>query len=198
MSVASDDVPSGGAECAEQWPQHRVDEVMDDCMQQRWERVASALEAGFPVNAKGGRRAASIVNWAALHGNVPILRRVLAEGASVNNDDDFGQTPAHYAAVCGRVDALAVLVEAGADVNARDSHLQTPLFHAVYSSLPCTRYLLSLPEVDLSAKNVHEETADMYATKMQRPVAAEAVLAEVRVCREGGRGRGPTVRPHTW
>ncbi len=179
----------GSTRGAEQWPQHRVDDVVDDCYMQRWDRVGSALDAGFPVNATGGRCGASLLHWAACHGHVPIVRRLLAAGAHANICDVFQRTPTLFAACCTCVDGLAALVEAGADVNACDSELQSPLFWAVACSLPCTRYLLSLPQVELYAVNRYNKTAEQHAREFIGSdisrVCGDVVRAEVCV-RVGG------------
>ncbi len=168
---------------AEQWPLHRVDDIVNACFWEQWDRVLSALDAGFPVNAKGGTCGtcpASLLHWAAWGAHVPVLRRLLAAGAVVDTRDDHQQTPAHYAACRASVGPLAALVEAGADVNAGDYFLESPLFRAVVSSLPCTRYLLTLPQVELSTVNRSGLTAEKLARVSCRFEAAEAVRAEVR------------------
>jgi ankyrin repeat protein len=168
---------SGGSE-AEQWPEHRVDAVLVDSAHGRWDRVSQALDAGFPVNARGGWLGASVLHFAARLGHVPVMRRLLAAGAHVNIRDSGEQTPMHFGVQ--HVDGLAALVEEGADVNARDSRQYPPLFGAVLGTLPSTLYLLSLPQVDLSATDTHGRTAEDLARDYSRFDSAKAVRAEVR------------------
>jgi hypothetical protein len=172
--------------CADKWPPHCVDDLLIFAARDQWDCVGSALDAGFPVNAAGTRVADdSLLHLAALHGCMPILRRLLALGAHVDVRGYDQRTPAHYAAAFGFVDVLVALVEAGADVNARTESLETPLHKAVFCSLPCTRYLLSLPQVDLSATDENGYTAEQVARKYGRTTTAGAVRAEVLADRCG-------------
>ena len=41
--------------------------------------VVAALDAGFPVNARGGHRGSCLLHWTACYGHVPILRRLLIQ-----------------------------------------------------------------------------------------------------------------------
>ncbi len=163
------------------WRLHRVDKVLDYATREQWDYVGSALDAGFPVNAAGTSGPDSLLHWAALHGCVPMVRRLLELGAHVDVRGSSQWTPAHYAANFDHADVLVALVEAGADVNARDSSLYTPLHNAVIGSLHCTRYLLTHPQVDLSATNQFGQTVEDYAWVHGQPAASDAVRAEVRV-----------------
>jgi hypothetical protein len=166
---------------ADKWPPHRVDDVIVYASEEQWDRVGSALDAGFPANATGTKVADdSLLHWAVYYRCMPMLRRLLALGAHVDVRGSFQRTPAHYAAVFDRLDALVTLVEAGADVNARDSFLETPLHAAAKYSLPCTRYLLTLPQVDLSATDENGYTAEYAVRKFGKSAAADAVRAVVR------------------
>ncbi len=171
---------TSGSKGANMWRLHRVDKVLDYATREQWDYVGSALDAGFPVNAAGTKDPNSLLHWAAIHGCVPMVRRLLELGAHVDDRGTFQQTPAYAAALSDRVDALVVLVEAGADVNARTESLATPLHRAVFRSLPCTRYLLSLPQVDLFATDENGYTAEHAARMYGRTATADAVRAEVR------------------
>jgi hypothetical protein len=166
---------------ADEWTPHRVNEVLYYAFREQWDRVGSALDGGFPVNAVGTMDPNSLLHWAAIHGCVPMLRRLLALGAHVDGRGRYQWTPAFYATIYDRAFFLAALVEAGADVNARDSSLYTPLRRAVIGSLPCTRYLLTLPQVDLSATDESGFTAEQAARMCGLTATADAVRAEVRV-----------------
>jgi len=126
---------SSGSKGADEWPPHRVNEVIVYAYEEQWDRAGSALDAGFPVNAAGTGNV-SLLLWAAYKGCVPMVRRLLALGAHVDVRGYSQWTPAHYAASFGHADVLVALVEAGADVNARTASLDTPLHNAVFSAFP--------------------------------------------------------------
>ncbi len=69
----------------DKWPPHRVDEVIVHASWEQWDRVGSALDAGFPVNATGTKvDADSLLHWAVRRRCVPMVRRLLALGAHVD------------------------------------------------------------------------------------------------------------------
>ncbi len=154
----------------------------DSC---RWDEVAAALDAGFPVNAAGGALPGRAVARPLLHpatqfGHMPTLTRLLEAGADANARCHGDWTPAHRAALHGRAPALEALVKAGASVNAATMMGFTPLFHATQPTCPlCLRYLLGLPHTDLGAVNIRGETAELYARRVGRARAAGAIGAEV-------------------
>ncbi len=166
------------------WTKGRVDAVMEAAREQRWDVVAAALDAGgFPVDNKDDDIGWALLHWAACHGHVSTVARLLAVGADVNVRNGYDSTPAHVAASYDHVEALAAMVVGGADVNACDEVGFTPLFRA-RDSLLCTRYLLALPQVDVAAVSDRGSTAEKYAQTTGRVEVADAIRAEVRcVCR---------------
>ena len=69
------------------------------------------------------------LHFAAQHGNVEDVKRLLAGGYQPNVFDDLGKTPLHYAAEDEHLEVINVLLAAGADVNAHDERVigNTPL-----------------------------------------------------------------------
>ena len=75
-------------------------------------------------------------------GNVAVVRRVLAEGADVNEEDENGKTALMWAAFLDdREEVVRVLLEAGAAPNKRDQLGRTAL-HQATTSVPIARLLL--------------------------------------------------------
>lgn len=69
------------------------------------------------------------LHWAAEEGRVSIARGLIANGARVNEPDQFGRTPLHYAVRWP--DMVIFLINAGANVNASDFFARTPLHLAI-------------------------------------------------------------------
>jgi hypothetical protein len=180
-----------GRQLWHEWPQHRIDSVFGNGLRQLWDRVAQALDEGYPVNARAGHMGFTLLHRAASYGHMPTLLRLLTAGADVDVRDNNGKSPMHFAAICFSTLTLAALVKAGADGNARDSNLESPLFFAVAGSLPCTYYLLSLPQVEVAATNEDGETAESRARAVRCFGAADAVRTEVCVAPR----RAPSVAP---
>jgi hypothetical protein len=166
----------------ERWPTRRMEAVFKDARLAAFGQVAVALDAGFPVNVKGGNDAGTVLHWAARRGHLPTLARLLAAGADVNTRNAAGWTPVHCAADGGYPEALVALVEAGADVNAASLRGLTPLFLAM-NSLPTLRCLLALPHVDLTAVSASGEDAQQYARRDGRLEAAVVLQVEVGALR---------------
>jgi ankyrin repeat protein len=72
------------------------------------------------------------LSMAALDGDVSEVRRLVAEGADVNEQTD-GHSPVHLAAYYGHVEVVATLAELGADVDARDDCGLRPLHLAAWN-----------------------------------------------------------------
>ncbi|MEA3399941.1 MAG: ankyrin repeat domain-containing protein [Armatimonadota bacterium] len=64
---------------------------------------------------------------AAAHGDAEVVRRLISDGADVNQPSEAGSPPLVLAAKHGRTDIVKVLLDAGADVNGRDSLGRTAL-----------------------------------------------------------------------
>ena len=85
--------------------------------------AAKAISDGAKVDSmdtrtsENGRRP---LNWAAYHGHVPVIKLLLARGASINLTNRTGFTPLHHAAEMGNREAAALLIAAGADRKLRN------------------------------------------------------------------------------
>lgn len=60
------------------------------------------------------------LHYAALQGDAPTVKALLAQGHDPNAFDDTSFTPLHHAADHGHIEVIRLLLEAGADVNAHD------------------------------------------------------------------------------
>lgn len=68
---------------------------------------------------------------AARIGDIPAMKRYIAEGADVNApDDDLNMTPLAWSVTYGQTEATRLLIENGADVNMKDDNSSTPLHGA--------------------------------------------------------------------
>jgi ankyrin repeat protein len=77
--------------------------------------ITAALRDGAKVDSLDGQGNRRAMNYAALGNHVPVLRLLIARGASINLGNRTGFTPLHHAAEAGSNAALAALLEAGAD-----------------------------------------------------------------------------------
>ena len=86
-------------------------------------------EPGAKVDARD-EHGYTLLNYAAMYGNVDVIKVLVEAGADLNAMDKEGWLPLHHAARKGHVEAIKVLLKEGADVNAVDKDGVTPLHHA--------------------------------------------------------------------
>ncbi len=67
------------------------------------------------------------LHWAARHGQVSTVKRLLQEGAAIDAREHMGRTPLHVAAMGNHRDTVELLIARGAEINARDRWNVTPL-----------------------------------------------------------------------
>lgn len=100
---------------------------------------------------------------AVLYNDVAEVRRLIADGADVNIQDDFGNTPLMWA-VSKRSTGMAVLLlDAGADVEAKNEDGMTALIEAAYHNAPDMAKFLLAVGADVNAQDWNGRTALMYA-----------------------------------
>jgi ankyrin repeat protein len=80
------------------------------------------------------REGRSPLHYAALDGDLEVVRGAATAGADVNLQDRNGHTPLHLAAQQGQVEAAAALLASGARVDLEDRHGNQPLWTAVFNS----------------------------------------------------------------
>ncbi len=103
---------------------------------------------------------------AALHGNVEIVKALIAGGAKVDTKTTPAEfTPLHLAAWRQNPELARLLIEHGADVNARDAFGSTPLMWSAYNDYaePATTEVLLKAGADLSIRNSNGDTAMRWA-----------------------------------
>ncbi|MHB0961505.1 MAG: ankyrin repeat domain-containing protein [Pirellulaceae bacterium] len=109
---------------------------------------------------------------AARDGDVPELRKLLANGADANRSDAYGNTPLSIAAHFGQTAAAEFLITHGAAIEGSENGEMTPLQCAVYSRHPRTAACLL-------GHNADPNRADKYGTTALMLAAANGDVALV-------------------
>ena len=108
-----------------------ADEIHEAAKRGDLEKVRTLVEgdpALVEAKDKGGE---TPLHWAAVSGNLDLVRFLLDKGAIVDAKNARGLTPLFFTAAQGRPPAAGLLIERGADVNARNPLGMTPLITAV-------------------------------------------------------------------
>lgn len=84
------------------------------------------------------------LHCAAISGNLLLLQRGIAGGASVVSKDNYGRLPLHYASVNGHNGVIRLLITSNPNtIDTKDQDGFTPLIHAITNSqLTCVQTLL--------------------------------------------------------
>jgi ankyrin repeat protein len=101
------------------------------------------------------------LHWAAANGLVEVAKLLIAQGKSVEEVDDFGNTPLHLAVAYPEM--VKLLLDSGANVNARNAFGHTPLHLAVGNRAVVE--LLINAGADVNAKNDFGKTALDYSMR---------------------------------
>ncbi len=112
-------------------------------------------EAGAAGNQATGESSDAPLSMAVLKGDLPTVRRLIAEGADVNSRDENGSTPLHAAAFLGRYEIAAVLLERGADPNAKANDGNPPI-SATFADWNLTRNICDMLKIPLEEREVVE------------------------------------------
>jgi ankyrin repeat protein len=77
-------------------------------------RIAMFAENGYDENGYEQE----LLHFAAQHGDLAQIERLIVDGSDVNVFDSLGMTPLHWAAKGEHLNVVAFLIKHGADVNA--------------------------------------------------------------------------------
>ena len=92
--------------------------------------------------------------WAARHGQLEEVKRLLAEGANPNQMDIDGEAALHAAARWGQIDVVEVLLSNGADIGAKALYGMTPLQVSVEQGQLGTARVLLTRSADANAREL--------------------------------------------
>lgn len=92
----------------------------------------------------------SALMYAALHGEIDLVKRLVARGAQVNHT---GWTPLHYAATTGQAEVIEFLLESNAYIDAASENGTTPLMLAARGNQTRAARLLVERGADPSLRN---------------------------------------------
>lgn len=134
-----------------------------------WRAVRALLDSRLTELEARNPAGETVLMYAALHGDIELIRLLLKRGAQVNMG---GWTPMHYAAVSGRTDVLALLLEHHAYIDAPSANGTTPLMMAAREGRMAAVKLLVAEGADPSLRNEAGLGAPEYLAR--RGDAAEA------------------------
>ena len=118
------------------------------------------------------------IHDAAGAGDVAELRRLISEGADVNEIDRVGGMPLHAAALKGQLEAAAVLIAEGASIDEPSGILRaTPLHMAAIGGNRDMAALLLAEGADIDARDATLDTPLHHAAESGNMAVAELLIA---------------------
>ena len=106
--------------------------LLRDALENRHTEVATLLLLnGCKVNSKNKNPSDTPLHFAAINGDIEIVRSLLSRGAKINAKNRYGDTPLHDAVLSNKIGVVELLINHGADVNAGNSKNMTPLHVAI-------------------------------------------------------------------
>ena len=89
--------------------------------------VARLLKSGMDVNARQGRRGATALATASMHGQLPVAELLLKNGANVKLANPDGTTPLLLASFFGRAEVVDLLLDHGANPTTKNRRGESPI-----------------------------------------------------------------------
>lgn len=152
-----------------------------------WQSVRALAELrGTDLDATSADGVNALM-FAALHGELPVVKALIARGAEVNKT---GWTPLHWAAANGHAEVVRHLLERHAYIDAESPNQTTPLMMAARQLHPTTVRLLIDEGADPTVRNQSGLTAAEYARLAGDPKLAELLAREADAFRRR-HGAGP-------
>ena len=95
-------------------------------------KVREMLSDGIPVNVRDESDGFTALHHGAMNVTkiADVVNELLKNGANVNAQTKFGQTPLHWAANCNHIDIMKTLLQHGADPTIPNYKGETPLIWA--------------------------------------------------------------------
>jgi len=130
------------------------------------------------MRAAGGQDV-GFLSQAASEGDIEKMKKLLSEGAKVNEETNFGQTPLSFAIRRGQLEAVRVLVEAGADPMKFDGWGSSPLIFAEFMEIQWKGLgSRTVTQTDLSPQD--EEAFYPKAIAIMAPHATKGEMIDAR------------------
>ncbi|TAM45192.1 MAG: ankyrin repeat domain-containing protein [Burkholderiaceae bacterium] len=147
-------------------------------------KAAQALLDAPKIDVEARNKAGeSPLMIAALHGQIDMVRELIAKGADINKP---GWTPLHYAATRGHLEIMSLLLEHSAYIDAASPNGTTPLMMAASYGTPAAVKLLLDEGADPTLKNQQGLTAINFAQRANRQDSADLIAAAIRATQPKG------------
>ena len=112
--------------------------------------VKEFINKGIDINCSDGEGGFTPIMMAAYKGGIETANLLIASGANINCQDNFGNTALIYAVKKSNTEIVKLLIEAGADINITNSENMTALIIAINeNNIEIAKLLV---ESDINAK----------------------------------------------
>jgi ankyrin repeat protein len=154
-----------------------------------WNSVRALAELRGTELDAANREGATALMYAALHGEMPLVRFLVSRKAQVNKT---GWTPLHYAAANGHTEVVGFLLDHHAYIDAESPNGTTPLMMAARQAHPSTVRQLLDEGADPTPRNQAGLDASDYARAAGDPKLAEWLTEQSQAFRRRYGGTTPS------
>jgi ankyrin repeat protein len=135
------------------------------------------LDAGAEVGAAKSADGTTALHWAAHHGQLQLVQRLLKAGANANARNDYGSTPMQEAATRGDAAVIASLLKAGASAESPNDEGETALMTVARTGkLDAAKVLIKAHANVNAVESWRGQTALMWAAAQRNPEMVRLLL----------------------
>jgi len=157
-----------------------VPPIVAAAREKSWKALRALAELGGTRLDAANPEGSTALMYAALHGELPMVRYLVSRKAEVNRE---GWTPLHFAAANGHVEVIRFLLEQHAYIDAESPNRTTPLMMAARQAHPTVVRLLVEEGADPTPRNEAGYTAAAYARAAGDPELGAWLLGQAEAFR---------------
>jgi len=150
--------------------------LLDSILAGNFDQALKLANAGADVTTPESNGTTAL-HWAVHHGDLALVKALIAAGAEVNTENNYGASPVSEAALLGDYEIMEALLEAGADPDSSNADNQTALMIVARSAnLETARLLLEHGANVNATEKWQGQNAVIWAAAQSQPEMLKLLL----------------------